>query len=255
MSRPADDRLAAQVRRLRADPAIVALEGFHALKHAIRFGAQVELALAADPDAVDALAAELAPDVRAAVRALVCPAAPELITSAAGRVPYTGVVGFARRPSIDLSAVRAAGRDQPIVLLENPRDLGNVGAVIRVAAAADAAAVLTTGDHDPWDPRVLRGAAGLHFALPVLRVSAGVGLGRPLVALDPEGDPLGFADVPAGAILAFGTERHGLTDEILGRAERRVRIPMRPGVSSLNLATAVAVVLFSRWGAPASPGD
>ena len=45
--------------------------------------------------------------------------------------------------------------------------MGNMGACVRVAAAADAAGVLTTGGNDPWHPDALRGAAGLHFALPV----------------------------------------------------------------------------------------
>ena len=52
----------------------------------------------------------------------------------------------------------------PVVLLEDPRDLGNMGACVRVAAAADAAGVLSTGSHDPWHPDALRGAAGLHYA-------------------------------------------------------------------------------------------
>ena len=61
-------------------------------------------------------------------------------------------------------------RAAPIVLLEDPRDLGNMGACVRVAAAADIAGVLSTGSHDPWHPDALRGAAGLHFALPVARL-------------------------------------------------------------------------------------
>jgi TrmH family RNA methyltransferase len=65
------------------------------------------------------------------------------------------------------------------------------------------------------------------------------------VAIDPQGDAVGLEDLPPGAVLAFGTERHGLTDELLHHAQMRVRIPMREGVSSLNLATAVAVVLFA----------
>ena len=46
-------------------------------------------------------------------------------------------------------------------------------------------------------------------------------------------------------MLAFGTERHGLSDELLERADARIAIPMRAGVSSLNLATSVAVALFA----------
>ena len=55
----------------------------------------------------------------------------------------------------------------PSLLLEAPRHLGNLGACVRVAAAAaPASPVLTTGEQDPWHPDALRGSAGLHFALP-----------------------------------------------------------------------------------------
>jgi TrmH family RNA methyltransferase len=143
-----------------------------------------------------------------------------------------------------------------LVLLESPGDLGNVGAVVRVAAAAGAAGVLATGRHDPWHPAALRGSAGLHFALPVLQVEALPPTPRPLVALHPEGEPLGRMPLPDDAVLAFGTERDGLSRELLARAKRKLAIPMASGVSSLNLATAVAVTLYA-WRlarAPALPG-
>ena len=136
-------------------------------------------------------------------------------------------------------------REAPVVLLEDPRTMGNMGACVRVAAAADAAAVLTTGGNDPWHPDALRGAAGLHYALPVARVEALPESDRPLIAIDPEGEALRPGALPARAILAFGTERHGLSDGLLERADGRLGIPMREGVSSLNLATSVAAVLFS----------
>ncbi len=69
--------------------------------------------------------------------------------------------------------------------------------------------------------------------------------GRPLLALDPDGEALEPATLPARAVLAFGTERHGLSDELLASADARLAIPMRAGVSSLNLATSVAAVLFA----------
>jgi TrmH family RNA methyltransferase len=135
-----------------------------------------------------------------------------------------------------------------VVLLEDPRDLGNIGACVRVAAAADAAAVLSTGSHDPWHPDALRGAAGLHFALPVARLDD-LGLlaqrNRTLLALDPDGEELQPRELGPDTVLAFGTERHGLSEELTALADRRVRIPMRTGVSSLNLATSVSAVLFA----------
>ena len=252
------DRLAAA----RADPTRAVLEGFHALKHALRFGAQVELAVTSDPDGLDALAAALAPDVGERLRALVTPVEREVLRAGGGRLHHTEVVAIARRPPFDPAAVLAprSGDGRPLVLLEDPRHVGNVGAVVRVAAAADAGAVLTTGGRDPWDPAALRGAAGLHYALPVGRIAlealdAPDAASRPLIVLDPAGEPLrpgGPAPIPPGAIVAFGTERHGASAALLARADRRLRIPMRAGVSSLNLATAVSAVLFAvRLGAAA----
>jgi TrmH family RNA methyltransferase len=223
---------AALIARARADPQLVLLEGFHALKHARRFGAEVLTAVTSDPDGLAALAAQLAPDLDAGAVAVVAPEA------LGARPHHTRVLAVARRPPFDPAAL-GPGR---IVLLEDPRHLGNVGAVVRVAAAAGAAAVLTTGARDPCDPAALRGSAGLHFALPVGRVDAPPA-GRPLAALDPGGAPL--AALPADAVLAFGTERHGLSAALLERAALRVAIPMRPGVSSLNLATAAAVALYA----------
>jgi TrmH family RNA methyltransferase len=217
----------------RTDPGLVLLEGFHALKHALRFGAEVVLAVTADPDGLAALAAELAPDVDFGAVEQVGPAL------LGPRPHHTQVLAVARRPAFDPAAI-GPGR---VVLLDDPRHLGNVGAVVRVAAAAWAAGVVTTGGRDPWDPAALRGSAGLHFALPVGRGGPDDLAGRPLVALDPAGEPLGT--LPPDALLAFGTERHGLGDRLLARADARVAIPMRPGVSSLNLATAVAVALYS----------
>ncbi len=226
------DGLAALLAAARTDPALAVLDGFHALKHALRFGADVLAAGTSDPDGLARLAAELAPELDLA---MVEPVGAAVLGP---RAHHTGVVAVARRPPFDPAALGPG----PAVLLEDPRHLGNVGAVVRVAAAAGAAGVLTTGARDPWDRAALRGAAGLHYALPVGRVGA-LPPGRPLVALDPDGAPLGA--LPAGALLAFGTERHGLGPDLLARAERRVAIPMRAGVSSLNLATAVAVALYT----------
>jgi TrmH family RNA methyltransferase len=218
------------VRELMTREPLIALEGLHALKHALRFGADVVDVLAPEPERVLALAAELAPDLELAGR--IRRVGPEELGP---RPHHTGVLAFARRPPFDPAALGPGH----VVLLEEPRHGGNVGAVIRVAAAAGAAAVLTTGARDPWDRDALRGSAGLHFALPVGR---GEPDGRPLIAVDPAGEPM--SALPADATLAFGTERAGLSEGLLARADARVAIPMRPGVSSLNLATAVAVVLY-----------
>jgi RNA methyltransferase, TrmH family len=203
----------------------VLLDGFHAVKHALRFGAALVSIEAPDRAAALALAAELAPDVLPRLEA-------DLV-----EVPgLADVRGVARRPDLP----PAPG---PVVLLDNPRHLGNVGAVVRVAAGLGAGAVLTTGTVDPWHPTVVRAAAGLHFALPVRRVDD-VPPG-PLVAFDPAGTDLRHARLPHDAVLAFGSERHGLSGPVRARADLLVAIPMRPGVSSYNLATSVAMALYA----------
>jgi TrmH family RNA methyltransferase len=223
-----------RLRAARNDPEQVVLEGFHALKHALRFGAELQVAITDDPPGLARLAAELAPDLD--LDGLVEHVEPGALGP---RAHHTRVLAVARRPCFEPPAP-ATG---PVVALEDPRHLGNVGAVVRVAAAAGAAGVLTTGARDPWDPAAVRGAAGLHFALAVSRVDAFPD-DRPLVAVVPGGEPPQAA-LPPDALLAFGTERAGLTPRLLERADARVGIPMRPGVSSLNLATAVAVVLYA----------
>jgi TrmH family RNA methyltransferase len=226
-----------EVARARRDPGLVILEGFHAVKHALRFGAELLGVWTADPDEIAALVARLAPDIALA---------PTVVEAAelAKLVPRAQVVAVARRPAqLDPDGIVAQAGPAPVILLEEPRHLGNLGACVRVAAAAGAAGVITTGVQDPWHPDALRGSAGLHFALPVARSRVIRTGDRPLIALDPAGEPL--STVPERAVLAFGTERDGLSDELLERADARLALPMRAGVSSLNLATAVSGVLFA----------
>jgi RNA methyltransferase, TrmH family len=244
-----DGSLIPRFRRARRDPALAVLEGFHALKHALRFDAPLLEVVASDAAELERLGALLAPDLSARLLALARPVEPAVFAQLAPLAPPTGVIALAERRAGDPDAVLADPRALPVVLLEDPRDLGNMGACVRVAAAADVAGVLTTGGHDPWHPDALRGAAGLHYALPVARLtqppSQLPSLHRPLLAIDPDGEPLDPSTLPARAVLAFGTERYGLSDELAARAEARISIPMRPGVSSLNLATSVAAVLFA----------
>jgi RNA methyltransferase, TrmH family len=243
----ADEELRRRFRAARRDPELTVLEGFHALKHALRFEAEVEIAVAVDPGELEELAADLAPDL-AGRFAAATPIDAEDLAGLVPQAPRTGVVAIARRKPADLAAALADPREAPLVLLEQPRNMGNLGACVRVAAAADAAGLLTVGENDPWHPDAVRGAAGLHYALPAVaaveRAPSGV-KGRPLLALDPEGEEIDPAALPQRAILAFGTERHGLSDDLLAAADGRVALPMRKGVSSLNLATSVAAVLYA----------
>ncbi|TDC20901.1 TrmH family RNA methyltransferase [Streptomyces sp. 8K308] len=218
----------------------VLLDGFHTLKHALRFGAEVPIAVTADRAAALRLAAELAPDVVERLEALLVEVGVDGLARLVARPHPTGVAALARRP-----ATREPVPGAPVVVLDDPRHLGNIGAVIRLAAGLGAGGVITTGSVDPWHPNVLRAAAGLHFATAVVRREVTeLPDDRPLYGLDPAGADIRTVAVPADAVFAFGSERAGLSAEVRGRAEALVSLPMRGGVSSYNLATSVGMVLF-----------
>jgi TrmH family RNA methyltransferase len=237
------DARIARFRSARRDPGLAVLEGFHALKHALRFRGLVTEAVSEDPGKLRRLAAALAPDIAEALARVVNSVPAGTLAAMVPEPNPPDVIAIATRPAL----VNVWSTGGTLILLERPTQLGNIGAVIRVAAAAGAAGVLTTGPADPWHPHALRGSAGLHFALPVQRVEPGdIGerAGPALIALHPEGEPLRAGSLPDSCLLAFGSERSGLSPGLLARASRRFAIPMRDGVSSLNLATAVAVALY-----------
>ncbi|MET9910899.1 TrmH family RNA methyltransferase [Streptomyces sp. NPDC006476] len=235
-------------RRL-ADSSVL-LDGFHALKHAVRFGAEIPVAVAVDRAAALALAEELAPDVTDPLAALLTEVPEPTYRGLVERPHATAVAALAVRPprAAHLETLARRPRTAPVVVLDNPRNLGNAGAVIRLAAGFGATGVVTTGTLDPWHPTVVRGGAGLHFATAVERLTVEELPEGPLFALDPEGDDIRGTKLPDDAVLAFGSERSGLSAALRARADHLLSLPMRPQVSSYNLATSVAMTLY-HWSA------
>jgi RNA methyltransferase, TrmH family len=223
-----DDGLAPELLTVRqwreAGPGMVVLDGFHALKHALRFGADVRSAVTSDKDSALALAEELADDVTDVIRESMAEVSPRVLSELVPRVHATQIAALAVRP----------GR--------------------RTNLDALSTGVITTGDMDPWHANAVRAGAGLHFATAVERLSLDDFPPGPLYALDPEGDDIRSMDIPDDVLLAFGSERHGLSAEVRGRATKLLSLPMRPQVSSYNLATSVAMALF-HWGQPAGVQD
>ncbi len=235
---------------------IAVLAGLHAVKHCIRFGGRPTDFITTDPVALFKLSNELAPDIAQRLMAEVLVLTDAAMAHACPRAPTSPLAALAKRRESNPTDLLNSASDRHVILLEDPRHTGNVGAVIRVAAAADAAGVITIGELDPWNEAVLRGAAGLHYAIGIARcptIEALPRAARSIVALDPQGEPLDPTAVPNDAVLVFGTERHGISSELLERADQCFQLPMREGVSSLNLATAVAGTLFAlQFGRPRS---
>lgn len=136
-----------------------------------------------------------------------------------------------------------------VLLLDRVQDPGNVGTLIRSAAASDADGVwLTPGAADPFNPKVIRAAAAAHTAIDI-----GVGpveeaqrLGLRLVVADGSLGSTSMDDVDwtVPSLLVLGNEGAGVSSELIERADVVVRIPISSRVESLNVAVAGSLLLF-----------
>jgi len=156
---------------------------------------------------------------------------------------------------IALPQIRRAGAS---VFLEGVQDAGNVGAIIRSAAAfAAGEVVLDRQCADPWSPKVLRAGQGGHFALGIRQVDdLGRALddfrGRLLCTVARNGRPLRDVVLTGELGWAFGAEGAGLGAGIIARAAERVTIPMAGGAESLNVAAAAAICLYEAFSRSAA---
>src|SRR5262245_40807206 len=115
-----DHELTVRFRTARRDPELTVVEGFHALKHALRFGAELREAVAVDPERLEQLARELAPDMVGRIGPIVKQVDAETLAELVPRPPRTAVAAIARRPKLDLDAVLGDPAPAPVVLLEQP---------------------------------------------------------------------------------------------------------------------------------------
>ncbi|HEX2650981.1 MAG TPA: RNA methyltransferase [Burkholderiales bacterium] len=136
------------------------------------------------------------------------------------------------------------------IFLESVQDPGNVGGILRSAAAFGIRdAVLGQGCADPWSPKALRAAMGAHFSLriaPDADLEKVVGtFGGTLVCTAPrEGTPIAQAELPARIGWIFGTEGKGVTRSLAARAALKVTIPMAGLAESLNVGAAAAICFY-----------
>lgn len=139
-----------------------------------------------------------------------------------------------------------------VLVIDGVRDPGNVGTLLRTAAAAGCTAVVCIeGSADPYAPKVVRAAMGAHFRLPLIADVAWDWLGPSLTPLPAVYGADGRADVSydavdwaVGAAVIVGNEDHGLSPEARSWCRGTVAIPMADGVESLNAAVSGAIILF-----------
>ena len=164
-----------------------------------------------------------------------------------------GVLALAEIPERSLDTLELATTCR-ILVLDGLQDPGNVGTIIRTAAALGAAATVSLpGTVDLWNAKVVRSAMGAQFhhpafattweALDAFRERSRLALWGAV----PDGAPLGAAEsvVPSRLGLVVGNEGAGLSAVAEGRLEHKVAIPLRPRVESLNVAVAAGILLFA----------
>ena len=240
-------------RGARSETGLFLLEGPQAVAEALAYRPQLIVELYATPTAL-----ERYPDIAAtAVDAGVDVefVSEEVLATMADTVTPQGFIAVVHQFPTALKDIFAED-PKLIVILEEVRDPGNLGTIIRVADAAGADGVILTGRSvDLYNPKVVRSTTGSLFHLPI---TVDVELenvlpyvreaGLQLLAADIKGEDLvlarshGVLDAPTAWL--FGNEARGLSDEHFALAEKAITVPIYGDAESMNLATAAAVLIY-----------
>jgi TrmH family RNA methyltransferase len=245
MIRSRDNPSLAAVRRLLRDPGgyrrdgtLVWLEGDHLLRAALDRGRRLQQVLLTE-------AAWQRPELRAlaqgAERVLCVPEA--LFAELSTLESPAGIGALVERPP--LAPLRD---DLGTVLLDRLQDAGNVGSILRSAAALGAAQVVALkGTAALWSPKVLRAGMGAHFALQLhegLTLQDLQPLRQPWVATSSHADALLHRTaLPQPCVWLFGHEGQGVAPQLQARCALSLRIAQPGGEESLNVAAAAAICL------------
>ena len=171
--------------------------------------------------------------------------------SAADTEQPQGVLAIAEQPETPLASLTLATTAR-LLVLDGIQDPGNVGTLLRTAAALGCTAtIVLPGTVDPWNAKVVRSAVGLQFThrtvlCSVAELVAFLAAAKcELVGAAAEGTPVSAAKVPARLALAVGNEGQGLSDDLRAACTGLVAIPMAPGAESLNVAVAAGILLHT----------
>lgn len=250
-SRSAAKRLRALHRgKGRREHGMLLVEGPHVARDAVDAGAVVHQALYTGAAAHDPAVAGMLEELREAGAVVEQVEAAELAEFADTVTPQ-GLLLVVEIPRAGLADVAAAR----LVVLDAVQDPGNVGTLIRAAEALGAAGVaLLPGTADPWNPKVVRAAAGSSFRIPVFDTSIEElaewcrARSVPLLAAAAGGTPAPRSAAARDAALVLGNEGAGVSDEVLALADAIVGVPQRGRADSLNVALAGAILMDRYFG-------
>jgi TrmH family RNA methyltransferase len=138
------------------------------------------------------------------------------------------------------------------LLLEDVQDPGNMGTILRTAAAAGVTQVFTSnGSTSAWSPKVLRAGMGAHFAVQVYenadlaKLIADSKIQILATSLDAT-ETIYQKDLAQPTAWLFGNEGQGVSEDLMAPGVDKVIIPQNPGIESLNVAASVAICLFEQ---------
>jgi len=240
-------------RDARQQTGLFLLEGPQAVAEALRFRPELLVELYGTPTALDKYpdiaqgAIDHGVDVQFVTE--------EVLDSMADTVTPQGIVAACRQFPTSVKDI-LAGSPKLIAILEEIRDPGNAGTIIRAADAAGADGVIFTGRSvDVYNPKVVRATTGSLFHLPVAVgveledvVSRAREAGLQVIAADIKGSDLlaarreGALELPTAWL--FGNEARGLSDAHYELADRAIAVPIYGAAESMNLATAASVCLY-----------
>ncbi len=157
-------------------------------------------------------------------------------------------VGVAKQKLFEISQIHNA---QKVLLLQNIKDAGNLGTILRTAAAFGADAVVLFGDCvDLYNPKVVRSAVGCLWKLPVVQISNVKDLQKTfpnhtkIATLPRSKNLLKTFSVKSPFIVMFGSEADGLSDELIKLSTTDLKIEMKDNVESLNLSISCGIILY-----------
>jgi TrmH family RNA methyltransferase len=240
-------------RDARSQTGLFLLEGPQAVTEALSFRPELVVDLFATPTALERYSAIAQAAVAAGIEAEFV--SEHVLEAMADTVSPQGIVAVCRQFPTSVKDI-LAGSPKLIAILEEVRDPGNAGTIIRAADAAGADAVILTGRTvDLYNPKVVRATTGSLFHLPVAVgaelesvIEKAKGAGLQVIAADIKGADL-LAARKAGALVSptawlFGNEAHGLSDEHYALADWVITVPIYGHAESMNLATAASVCLY-----------
>ena len=238
-------------RSAREETGLFLVEGPQAVTEALEFRAALLVDLFMTPAALDRHA-----DLARAAAASGIDAetvTDDVLETMADTVTPQGVVAVARQFPVTVKGLLSGGA-RLVAILEEVRDPGNAGTIIRAADAAGADGVILTGTSvDAYNPKVVRSTTGSLFHVAIAQggeldaaIKAVKKAGLQVLAADIAGDELPTMRDRLAQPTAwlFGNEAHGLPDETLRLADAVVKVPIYGHAESLNLATAASVCLY-----------